>query len=309
MMQERATRIAVGIDFSPPSNEAARQALAIARHRGAELMLLHAGTTVELPSLDFQANASTQAAFEVYRRRLADELARDRERLAELRERLSGQGVVVSTMVAEGFPDEALCSAAAELDVDLLVVGTHGRTGLNWFLLGSVAQRVVRMCERDVLVSRSRPPFGPGGARRVLCATDFSPSAERALDRAIELCAPDGAIDVLHFYHLAPAIGWTEGSFGFAPELERSLVGQLTADGERLVAPRRRAGGPAIRFEVLPGPPIPSTVHRLETESYDLVTLGSHGRRGFRRAILGSVAEAVVRRAPCSVLVARHRPT
>ena len=60
-------------------------------------------------------------------------------------------------------------------------------------------------------------------------------------------------------------------------------------------------------FHVVHGSPLPGIVHWLEQHDFDLVSLGSHGRRGVRRAVLGSVAEAVVRRATCSVLVA-HGP-
>ena len=88
-------------------------------------------------------------------------------------------------------------------------------------------------------------------------------------------------------------------------QLEAALEQNLRAQGEALLAPRRRPGGPSVDFHLLREPPTPGLVHWLETHPCDLAVLGSHGRKGFRRAVLGSVAEAVVRRAPCSVLVAR----
>ncbi|HEU5057806.1 MAG TPA: universal stress protein [Kofleriaceae bacterium] len=297
-------KIAVGIDFSPESTLAARQAVAIARHLGAEVVLVHAQLFVELPHVGPEPEAQVRAAVDSYRSLLARELEESRTRLGELRTSLAGQGVEVSQVLVEGATDEALCSAARELGADLFAVGTHGRTGLRWFFLGSVAQRVVRHSPVDVLVAR-REGAGAGGFKSALVATDFSPPSVRALERALQLVSPRGRIDVVHCLPYRPIGLWTEGVVAWDVELEAALEQNLRAQGEALVAPRRREGGPALEFHLLREPPAPGIVHWLETRPCDLAVLGSHGRKGLRRAVLGSVAEAVVRRAPCSVLVAR----
>lgn len=297
-------KIAVGIDFSPESTLAARQAVAIARHLGAEVVLVHAQLFVELPQVGPEPEAQVRAAVDGYRSMLFRELEESRTRLGELRASLAGQGAEVSQVLVEGATDEALCSAARELGADLFVVGTHGRTGLRWFFLGSVAQRVVRNSTVDVLVAR-RDGAGAGGFKNVMVATDFSPPARRALDRALELVAPGGRVDVVHCLPFRSIGLWTEGAVAWDLELEAALEQNLRTQGQALVAPRRRDGGPIVEFHVLREPPTPGLVHWLETRPCDLAVLGSHGRKGFRRAVLGSVAEAVVRRAPCSVLVAR----
>ncbi len=298
-------KIAVGIDFSPESELAARQALEIARHVGGEVILVHAALTVELPEVGEQAEPGPLPSMDTLRDRLAEQRARDRGRLAELRERLAGQGPVISQVLVEGHPEEALCSAADELGAAITIVGTHGLTGLRWFLLGSVAQHVVRASRTDVMVARR--PAGRRGFRRILVATDFSASSEHALDRALELAAPDAELHAVHFYHLHPALGWGERGVILAPELEESLARDFQEQGEKILEPRRRRGGPRLMFHVVHGSPLPGVVHWLEQHEFDLAALGSHGRRGFRRAVLGSVAEAVVRRAPCSVLVAHQQ--
>jgi nucleotide-binding universal stress UspA family protein len=297
-------KIAVGIDFSPESTLAARQAVAIARHIGAEVILVHAQPFVELPQVGPDPEAQVRAAVDSYRSMLARELAESRTQLGELWASLAGQGAEVSQVLVEGATDEALCSAARELGADLFVVGTHGRTGLRWFFLGSVAQRVVRGSTVDVLVVR-REPAGGGGFEHALVATDFSPPSLRALDRALELVAPKSRIDVVHCVPFRPIGLWAEGAIAWDHQLEAALEQNLRAQGESLLATRRRPGGPSIEFHLLREPPVPGLVHWLETHPCDLAVLGSHGRKGFRRALLGSVAEAVVRRAPCSVLVAR----
>lgn len=296
-------KIAVGIDFSPESELAARQAVDIARHAGGEVVLVHVAGTVELPAAAPRSDPSLHAAMEAYRATIARSVARVRHRLEDLRERLSGQGPVISQVLAEGFPDAGLCSAARELGADLIAVGTHGRTGLGWFFLGSVAQHVVRASTTDVLVAR-REEAARGGYRRILVATDFSPPSERALDRALELAAPGAAIDVVHFYHLPPVVGLDGMSHGFGP-MEARLADELRVEGERLLSARRSSSGPSLQFHVRHTSATPGVVHWLEEQPFDLAALGSHGWRGFRHAILGSVAETVVRRASCSVLIAR----
>lgn len=300
-------KIAVAVDFSPESDLAARQAVAVARHIGAELVLVHAEPVVELPTIAGGPEARVREVQDALQAHLARELAAARQQLAELRSALSGQGPEVSQVLVEGVTDEALCAAARDLAADLLAVGTHGRSGLRWFFLGGIAQRVVRLAPVDVLVAR-REGSGRGGFARVLVATDFSPVSLRAVDRALELVAAHGLVEVVHCLQLLPAGWWTESALLYDAEVDRGMVDDLREQGEALLAARRRPGGPALTFELLREPPTPGIVHRLETRPFDLAVLGSHGRTGFRRAMLGSVAEAVVRRAPCSVLVARGRP-
>jgi nucleotide-binding universal stress UspA family protein len=299
------SKIIVGVDFSPESELAARQALDIARHVGAEVVLIYCGETVEMPVLSGRVSPAAAEAFEqTYRAGLTRALAERREQLSSLRERLSGQGAVVSQMVSEGFPDAALCRAAEELGGDLTVVGTHGRTGLRWFFLGSVAEHVVRSSATDVLVAR-REGAGRGGYHRILVGTDFTPAAERALDRALDLAAPGALVDVVHFYNLVlpPPLYATVTSALMPDNLEQAIAATARERGAKLLASRQRPGVEIV-FHALPGAPVPGIVHRLEATPHDLAALGSSGRRGFRRFMLGSVAEAVVRRAPCSVLIA-----
>lgn len=293
-------KIVVGVDFSSESELAARQAIAIGRRTGAEVVLAHVASTVELPPVGPEPADRVRAALDTYRTLVSRDIGRDRERLSELREQLGGQGPVVSQVLAEGYADAVLASSAAELGADLLVVGTHGRAGLQWFLLGSTAQKIIRSADVDVLVARRECP--PGGYRRVLAAIDFTPSSLRALDRAIEMAAPAARIDVAYFYQLA-GTGWGT-ALAIDPELTAETARAVARQVEPILAERRRRASD-LRFAALEQPAIPGIVHLAERQPYDLVVVGSHGRRGLRRAFLGSVAETVARRAPCSVLVAR----
>lgn len=303
-MSDKTATIVVGIDFSSEAEIAAHQALGVARHLGAELVLVHVRATVELPVVTKKGRGEERPLQERWRERDARELAAVREELAGLRERLSGQGAPVSQLLVEDYPDDGLCAAASQLKARLTVVGTHGRTGLRWLEMGSVAQHVVRQCETDVLVARR----GSSGAyQRILVATDFSASAERALDGAIALAAPGASIDVVH--HLATR--WPSGgNFAASELLSRDvdlMVEFAREQGAELLA-RKQVPGLELLFHVSTERPVPGVVHWLEAHPSDLAALGSHGRRGIRRFLLGSVAEAVVRHAPCSVLVAHGLP-
>ena len=153
-MHQTDPKIVVGVDFSPESGLAAEQGLRIARHLDAELVLVNVVTRLEMPPLAPNAPAIARDAMQRHQEEEARWLATDREELSSLRQRLSGQGVLVSQLLVEDSPEGGLCAAARQLGARLTVVGTVGRTGLRWLLLGSVSQRVVRMSSSDVLVAR-----------------------------------------------------------------------------------------------------------------------------------------------------------
>jgi nucleotide-binding universal stress UspA family protein len=298
MTHHPPTRILVGVDFSPESDAAVAHAVAIARASGAEIVLVHACTVPEPPPAIADYVEPTLGEF---RRRLEDDVAADRAKLDALCARAAAQGVVVRQRVADGFPDTTITGLARELGADLTVVGTHGRTALKWLLLGSVAQRVVRLADADVLVARGEPAVG--GYRRICLATDFSPISELALEAALDLAHLGAEIEVVHMWHLTPALGLSEPArLSSLSDWRGSLEEEIRAAGARLLAAHRRPGI-TLSFEPTFEPVLPGLLDRIGERGYDLTVVGSHGRRGFRRFVLGSVAEEVARRAPTSVLV------
>lgn len=291
--------IVVGIDFSEESEIALAQAHEIGRHTGARVVLVHAGVVPEEPIGVPEGMSSTVDA---YRSELRERLSKDRQTLEDIRERRSGQGAELSNMVIEGFPDTALCKASQDLDADLVAVGTHGQTGLKRFLLGSVAERVVRLCGCKVLVARK----GSEVYEKILVATDFSENAHEVLEAAIEVAGPKAHIDLLYCWNLpvmtssyyAPATAET----GVTGPLRDSIIQAAEEKAKALIAEFER-DDLEIGFTTVQAPPAYGIQEKAEDGKYDLVVMGSHGRRGVRRWILGSVAEVTVRHAPCSVLV------
>ncbi len=292
-------RLVVGVDFSPSSDVAVARAAEIAAHHGAEVVLVHAGTVAETPDVP----SSMQVARDTYLGVLHDQLARDRARLAELRERLTAGGVVVSQLVVDRFPDDALVEAATELGADLIVTGARPRGHAARWLLGGVAAKVVRAAAQSVLCARPGDP--DRGFSRIVVGTDFSDGALRALARAIDVAEPGAQIAVVH----ALELGWTytaspEDLIAGDPALRAELHADLALRGEQFIAPFR-SDRVELSFSSVDLRPRELLRAEAERRHADLVVVGGFGRRGFRRWLLGSVAEDLVSDAPCSVLVAR----
>lgn len=295
--------IVVGVDFSPSSEVACRQALGVARRAGARMVLAHAAALPEQPEgLPASMADTAQAYLGVLRGRIAE----DQRALGELGDRLGGQGVEISHVLVDGFPDDALVTAARELGAELIVTGSHGRRGLGRILLGSVAERVVRGATLPVLVARGAAEAADGGFHRILVATDFSESAERGFDLALALAAEGAAIELVHFWQL-PSL-----SRAHAPEEVDATLAEIRAGMEQHGAERgaealatRDTTRAQVRYSLREGDARDGIIDLARITGCDLVVVGSHGRRGLRRLLLGSVAESTVRHAPCSVLVAR----
>jgi nucleotide-binding universal stress UspA family protein len=204
-------------------------------------------------------------------------------------------------MIVNGFADTGLCDAARELGADLVFTGTHGRTGVGRFLLGSVAERVVRLSSAPVVVTRGEAPRG--GYRRILVPTDFSEAADAALEMALRVAHAEAEIVLLHCWSLttvAPTYV-AEPSGAVTQSLRTAVAEGADAAAARLIARHRDR---SIDFVRLESPAAAGIQNHLENAGpWDLVALGSHGRRGVQRWLLGSVAELTVRHAPCSVLV------
>lgn len=300
-------KIAVGVDFSPESEIAIRHAIQIARHVGAEVVLVHVGAILEHP---FNTGEVVHPSFKEWERIVEQELAADRRRLEELRERLLGQGVDISHVIRDGFADTALAETAGDLGADLLIVGTHGRSGLKRFFLGSISERVVRLSQCDVMVARARDD-GSGGYRRILVPTDFSAPSSRALELALDLAAPGASVELVHFWQVPVVAATPYAPFRAAEDAlatVREAMVEAAEQGGRNLLERHRRSGVDLSYHAVEASPAHGIQERLAHGDYDLVAVGSHGRRGIRRWLLGSVAELTVRHAPCSVLVAHGGP-
>jgi nucleotide-binding universal stress UspA family protein len=134
-------KILVPIDFSEPSLRALRVAVALARHSGAELGLVHIGILPHIYSAEIGMSGAVGPLFTQAGEQLAREQRHSLEKLAH--EEIP-EAIRHSVEVREGYPPQEIIALVGDGGFDHVVMGTHGRTGLKRFLLGSVAERVVR---------------------------------------------------------------------------------------------------------------------------------------------------------------------
>ena len=264
-------RLLFPTDYSPCADRAFAHAVFLAERHDAELRILHVGaaTTGDAPHL--HAYCAPPGV--------------------RLRLRTVRSSTVASTIVA----------AAAE--VDLVVMGTHGRRGLTRATVGSTTETVLRTAGVPVLavgLDADRPD--PTAVARVLVPVDFSSAADGALAVGQELAALYGArVDVLHAVHLPdlPDI------YGLGLHFDGTYPTVVERAGEALQSLARQAIAPERLGEVVVriGPPGPTILDEAERLNAGLLVMPTHGRTGLDRVAMGSVAEQVLRRAPCAVLV------
>ena len=291
------TCIVAGVDLSVPSDQALDRAAALAQLHTAQLVIVHA-LADDAPVANVK-NDMLQQLGEVSAAVRAEEARRLSERLTQLQ----GRGIAAEVVSRTGPPGEVVAQVAKERNAELIVVGTHGHTGISRFLLGSVATAVLRHAPCDVLVCRGTS--GPSPFLRPLVATDFSPTAARALRNAASLAAPNVTIEVIHAWQL-PAGSWGATLLGQTrfpwSTVRDAVVKSAQEQADHLVAQHGDLGHP-LHVELVQGPPASVITHAAERGGHDLIAIGTHGHRGFRRLLLGSVAESTIRHAPCSVLV------
>lgn len=140
---------------------------------------------------------------------------------------------------------------------------------------------------------------------KICCPVDFSEPSHEALAQAVDIAAHGAARLVLLHVHERAALG-AAGEVPIAdPELEERLVHDLNQQLERYRAEAERSVPGRAVAEAACGDPATEIVRFVQRNGCDLIVMGTHGRSGIRRLVLGSVAETVVRHAPCSVLVVR----
>ncbi len=227
-----------------------------------------------------------------------------RKSLEELAKPLMVTGWRAEPNVILDNPRHALPRVAGEWKADLVLMGSHGRGAVSRLLLGSTAQAVLRHAECSVEIVRNAE--GAGGAMRVLVPTDGSPHAAAALGVVADGPWPKGSeFKVL----TSPEYPVLAGEY-YAPDQVKEMTEQDLAHAKLAVktgAELLAKAGLNVISEVMEpkDTAAQSILAAAEEWKADLIVMGSHGRRGFNRLILGSVSETVALHATCSVQVVR----
>lgn len=215
-----------------------------------------------------------------------------------------GYGVEVSAALRQGDADHQLLAAAEEFHADLLVVGSRGLTGLEEFVLGSVARSVVHHAHCPVLVAR---PIRHE-LRSVVLAHDGSKHADHAVEFAASLPLPaQTEVSLVHVvrppHPLTDISGF--GDYHLYEALEAAQE-ERREEGEailRAAATRLGEAGRRTTTEVLGGDPAFAILNTAAARDADLIIAGARGSSLITRLVIGSVTDRLLKKAPCSLLI------
>ena len=292
-------RIVIAVDGSDEARRAAR--------RGLQLAQMFDATATVLSVVERKALRLTETSAEKTRFR-----ERGEEALADVEELASELGYPVHTNLTEGKPAVRISEYADERGADLIVVGRQGVTGLGRRLLGGVTERVLHRSDVPVLVVPGGDDAGTeSGYSRVLLTTDGSENADVATPHGVAIAQRyRSEVHVLNVVDLQ-----TAGGVYNAGGLEREFVERLDERGREAVdsvadeianaAAELTVTTAVERTRAYEGV-APGVREYVEENEIDLVVMGSHGRSGLRRQLLGSVASTVLRTVDVPVLVVKR---
>jgi len=301
--QETRTAVAfrnilVATDFSAFSQAAFPYALDLAQHFGSALHIIHVlspepywlvpsdGYSM-MPALPLYPHARTDA--EAALRRMAT--------------RAATRNITPHTLLCEGDASAVVFSTIAERGIDLVVLATHGRTGLARFAAGSVAETILRSTTCPVLTVGPKVPSAveeDAEIREILFATDFSDHTARVLDYALAL-----AEEYRSALTLLNAEREEEGRFTFDRAMARAA---LTQKLSQLIPPHTELWSePSFAVEF--GPPAVGILRATTDRKVDLIVMGAHGAGAMlplATHFFGGTAHRVICEAPCPVLTIRQ---
>ena len=295
------TRILFATDFSDGAARAQEYATSLAMTWDADLDILH---VLEVPAWMPSATTGISSLEPIYKDVILQ--------LDEMQKQIARKGVAATVRRVRGIPSEQINQAAKECGSDLVVLGTEGRTGRDYRLLGSTAERVTKTAPCPVLAVRPlrkeavrhvTVSESPIVIQHILTPVDFSSPSLASLEYAIQFANRVGAkLTLLHvlepvFHDLGLGLGQIEHE-----PVKRAHWEAHLAELAALV----RSFGLSADTVVCGGIPSHSILACALKRQCDLIVMGTHGRRGLSNGRFGSVAEAVLRQATCPVLTVRN---
>lgn len=292
--------ILVPVDFSVMSVVAIETAKRLARQFGSRIHLVHVQDAM-YPVAFMATTPMMTGDLMVIHQENTKKLQKD---LGDLAARLDVSPDDCHVLTAPPAFD-AICAFAQQRSIDLIVMPTHGWTGLKHVFLGSTAERVVQHSPCPVWIARKRP----NGVNTILVPVDFSRCSLDALTYAIELAKNAAAkIIVFHAVHL----GYTYTTDGYAMYYDLTIITKaLRKDAERQMRQFVRAakfGGVKFETAIGVGAAVQEICAVATGRDIDLIITPTHGRTGFKHLLIGSVAEQIVRHSDRPVIVVPSHP-
>jgi nucleotide-binding universal stress UspA family protein len=297
-MESVFPRVLVPYDGSEPADHALAYGIAFARS-GAALDVVHVvdeTSVLSMPTTDVSGFDPLP---------LMDALEESAKALVDgVQQRCRDAGVQATVEVVHEQPVRGICDAAKQHGDRLIVMGTHGRKGLERALLGSTTDGVLREGTTPVLTVRADMP-APAEAffRKVLLAVDDSDPSDAAVALAAQLAyAAKTTVVICTVYDPADVFD-SAANAGLDPT---PLLDEERAEATTVAQRAYERGGfpkELTTIRVVEGEPAHGIITTARESAVEAIVMGSHGRRGLQRLLLGSVAEHVVRESPCPVLV------
>ena len=235
--------------------------------------------------------------------------------LQRLEHLLASDTLQVQSMVVSGVPGQEILNAIQKKKIDVAVLGSRGLSRISGLLMGSVSEWVLNDAPCSVLIGRPTARKGKSSnTLKVLLATDGSRDAWKAVDILKELGLPSGSTVILlhvikkHIYETEQFVDRAGKSHAEFLTLAKDLCRDRDSAGVRLLKETRDALDSLpfnIQERLALGHEAAEILKTARQQTADLILVGSKGKTGLRRFLMGSVAQRVSQHAPCSVLVAR----
>lgn len=288
-------RVLVATDFSPRAEQALWRAVRLPLPRGAVLFVLHVAPR-ELPLDEAEVERAAMRAVD-----------RVEDRVRELAAQVGRTDLEVRAELARGAPSQEIARVSRADRVELCVVGRHGAGGFSEALLGSTAERLARESRVPLLIVSSAHG---GRYQRPLIALDFDPSGARVLREGLRMAPASGEqVRLVHAYPISygPVLRYLKPSSGMVKSYE-AKIRDAAMHRARVFLRRWHEAGHRFELVLRPLDPRQAILDAAKQAHADLIVVGTAGRRGMSRLVVGSVAAAVLRSAPTDVLVVRARP-
>jgi nucleotide-binding universal stress UspA family protein len=279
-------RILCPVDFFAASDKAVDYAAGLAEIYNSRVFLLHAVVPMVPVAYEFPLNTA--------------EIAREmqqaaRHEMKKLIARVRARRIEAESLIAAGAVHDVIRRAISTVKPDLIAMGTHSRTGIDRWFLGSETEWLMRHSPVPVLTISAKERLRRPAFRKILVTTDFSEGTANALDYAFSIALENNSR--ITFLHVVNDI---------AMDVSRKYRDSIISGVETKLAnmvPREAWDWCKIRTRVEVGHPYQMIEKTLEKERPDLLVMNIHGKGMLDRALLGSTAERIVRAAKCPVML------